>query len=143
MPNPETRAAGYRFTGAFLAVVSLLGLPPALWTPAVDIGLGFTASERAELCTSTVVGLAAAWALWTRRRAAPEFFLAWAMVVLTVSLHLSLGFVPRILFVINDLLPGTGLPTTFRMSAVVANLLLNTALLGLGYWQLTKQRPPA
>lgn len=143
MHTPGSRAAGYRVTGAFLAVVSLLGLPPALWTPAVDIGLGFTPVERAELLCSVVTGLVAAWGLWQRRRAAPELFLVWSVVVLAVSLHLSLGFVPRILFVINDLMPGTGLPTTFPMSAVIANLLLNGVLLGLGYWQLVKQRPAA
>lgn len=136
------RSPGYVVATVVVAISSCLTLMMAFWRPPEVLGPMLTSFERAELVVATVLGAIAATVLWRRDRAAPEVFLAWAVVVLAVSTHLSITVTPRILRLAEDLLPGIGLPSALSPAAVWLNLLLNAVLLGLAYWQLARHRPP-
>jgi hypothetical protein len=134
-------ASGYRLTAVILAVLSLAGIPPALSSPAEAVGFVLTPVERLDFLACGAAGLVAAWALWRQQRAAPEYYLVWAAVVLAASVHLSISMVPRMLGLASEWFPWMALPTELPPGAVVWNLLLNAGLLGLGYWQLARHRP--
>jgi hypothetical protein len=123
-------------------------LPPATFAPAggtpLDVlGFYYTPFERAEPILTGAAGLVAAWALWQRRRAAPEYYAAWAVIILASSVHLSMGATSRLLSLIGALYPEFGIPTQLSPSALLWNFVLNAGLLALGYWQLVRQRPQA
>jgi hypothetical protein len=137
----KERAPGYAVAAVVVALASCMTIAMALWTPPEEAGFALSALERAELAGAGLLGALATTMLWRHRRAAPEYFLAWVIAVLAVSLHFSIDTTPRILARIAEIVPGAGLPTSFPASMVWGNLLLNAVLLGLAYWQLAKHRP--
>ena len=132
---------GYRAVAVLITVVSLLSVPGALREPLSLLGIGLTPLERADLLVPAIVGFAAAWRLWMRDRRAPEFFLAWAVVVMLATWHMSVALVPRVLTALAELLTDLGLPIGLSRVEIVVNLMINGALLALGYWQIVRQRP--
>ncbi len=136
-------ATGYRPSGVILGILSIATFAPVGGTPLDVIGFYFTPLERAELIVSGIAGLVAAWALYQRRRDAPEYYLAWAVIILASSVHLSMAATTRLLALIGALYPEFGLPTRLSITALIWNFVLNAGLLALGYWQLVRQRPGA
>lgn len=132
---------GYRSSAVLLGILSLATFVPSAGTPLDVLGFAFTPLERAEFVVSAILGLVAAWALWTKKPSAPEYYLAWAVLILAVSVHLSVGALARLLGVLGAIYPEFGLPTELSWSGVIWNLLINAGLLALGYWQLVRQRP--
>jgi len=134
---------GYRAAAVLIAIVSVLSVLGGLREPLSLLGVALTPLERADLLVPAIVGFVTAWALWVRDRRAPECFLAWAVAVMLATWHMSVTLVPRVLVALAAILPELGLPPGMSTGEVVVNLLINGALLSIGYWQIAKQRPGA
>ena len=141
VPIADRRGRGYRASAVLLGIVSLGTFLPIRSTPLDVLGFAFTPLESAELVLSALIGLATTWALWTRRPSAPEYYLAWSVVILAATIHLSVSAVGRLLSLISALYPEFGLPQQLSTSGIVWNALLNALLLGVGYWLLVRERP--
>jgi hypothetical protein len=133
---------GYGVIALLVALMSLSSLTGAALTPSTLQGVTVPTMQRLLASTAGVLGLWAAWWVWTYRRTAPEAYATWAVIITASGVYSQLVVVPRMLEAVQRQLdPQQPVPQVGLLALLP--VLFYSALLGIGYWYLQARRRPA
>jgi hypothetical protein len=126
-----------------LALAGLSGVSAILWRPsAAPPGVSLLAAERLFAAVQGLAGVAAAWAIWSYRRWAPEAFVGWAAVGLVNVAYYTAVTVPQVVHAFAATVGVRGPVPVFPVGALLLQLATYAGVLGVVYWYLTARRRP-
>jgi hypothetical protein len=139
------RPLGYALLAILVGVMSLSAVTGFMMWPrmATQFHLVISPVYYALIVVQSVVGLVAAWALWTYTRRAPEWYLTWALLGVVSAAYSALALMPQMMRMVTaQMPPGMQMPA-FPASMLVGQLVFFAVLIGAAYWYLVARRRPA
>jgi hypothetical protein len=137
------RPIGYTILAVLLALMSLGGLAAVVWWPgSLPFVIELPVTMRILSALQVVAGFAAAWAIWSYHRSAPEVYLVWAVIALANIIYNVAFIMPRVMRAFMQM---AGVQDSFPAPPVgmlFVQVVIYGGVLGLGYWYLAVLRSP-